>query len=70
MENIESTGNANCELDLLKTIESMSKEQQEKFINWIIKKLNEKEVTITPLTLVGQDIAKAIDDILVSDTLL
>lgn len=70
MENIENTGNAKCKLDILKAIESMSKEKQEKFIDWIIKKLNEKEVTITPLKLVGQDIAKAIDDIRVSDSLL
>lgn len=70
MENIENTGNAKCELDILKAIESMSKAKQEEFINWIIEKLNEKEVTITPLKLVGQDIVKAIDGILVSDTLL
>ena len=42
MENIENTGNVKCELDLLKVIESMTKEQQEKIINWVISKINEK----------------------------
>ncbi len=42
MENIENTGNVKCELDLLEVIESMTKEQQENFINWVISKINEK----------------------------
>lgn len=69
MENIENTGNAKCELDLLEVIESMPNEKQKEFINWIIKKINEKEVKVTP-SLLGQSVAKAIDDIRVSDTLL
>lgn len=69
MENIENTGNVKCELDLLNAIENMPNEKQEEFINWIIKKINEKEVKVTP-SLLGQSVAKAIDGIHVSDTLL